>query len=191
MVHTIIVPNDIIFRALISLIEAKVVPLKNLAYEVYSNGAIRLIGAYGDTNISEVLNSVLAEFAPETTFFLGESYPVSDERLSGDIVLPNVFFRSNPELKNTEIDRENRDSLLSEPLFIEHYTLQGDYNFDTFGLSVGGIHVSGDWDSSDENFRTNLRLAYENDTFDSEIYDFVQKAQHLGILEKVYPVAYI
>jgi hypothetical protein len=89
-----------------------------------------------------------------------------------------------------EIGQEKMDSLISEPLFLEHYPLQGDYDFESFGLSVGGIHVSGVWNEAIEDFRIRLRLVYENDTFDSDIYTFVQKASELGIQEKTYPVAY-
>lgn len=60
-----------------------------------------------------------------------------------------------------------------------------------FGLSVGGIHVSGEWDADSEDFRIQLRIAYENDTFDTLICRFVEAAQKQEIQEKAYPVAYI
>ena len=81
MIHAIIVRNDTIFRSLVTLLEGKIVPLKNLSYEVYSSGALRIIGAYGNSNIADILSSIHTEFAPETYFFLSDSYPVSDERL--------------------------------------------------------------------------------------------------------------
>lgn len=132
----------------------------------------------------------MQEFNPDTVFFLRESYPVSDEKLSGDIVLPNVFFQYNNEIESMEIGKKEIDAINLEPIFLEHYPLQGDYNFELFGLSVGGIHVSGMWNDTIEDFRIRLRLVYENDTFDSDIYTFVHKALELGIQKKIYPVAY-
>lgn len=92
---------------------------------------------------------------------------------SGDLSSKDEFFQS------------------STPLFLEHYALQGDYNFETFGLSVGGIHVSGIWNTDMEDFRIRLRVVYENDTFDPELYSFVEAGKKLSMVEKVYPVAYI
>ena len=139
----------------------------------------------------EILASIKEELNPDTVFFLSESYPVSDEKQAGDIVLPNVFFPYNQEIEAMEIGKEMDNSLLSSPLFLEHYVLQGDYNFETFGLSVGGIHVSGVWNTDMEDFRIRLRLVYENDTFDPELYSFVEAGKKLSMLEKTYPVAYI
>ena len=133
----------------------------------------------------------MSEFNPDTVFFLSESYPVSDEKLGGDIVLPNVFFPYDPEIETREIGKDMADSFSQHPIFIEHYPIQGDYNFDSFGLSVGGIHVSGAWNTEIEDFRLRLRVAYENDTFDSELFRFAEIAQKLWIAEKIYPVAYI
>ncbi len=116
---------------------------------------------------------------------------MSDEKQGGDIILPNVFFPYNKEIETTEIGKENADSFLSAPLFMERYPLQGDYDFGTFGLSVGGIHVSGIWNEKIEDFRIRLRVAYENDTFDGNLYAFADAGQKLSIIEKIYPVAYI
>lgn len=190
MIHIVIVRDPIIFQLILSQTEAKKVPLKDLSYEVYSQGNIRIIGRY-TVPVEEVLISVMKEFNPDTVFFLSESYPVSDEKLSGDIILPNVFFQYNPEIEVMEIGKETADSLLSHPIFLEHYPLQGDYNFESFGLSVGGIHVSGEWNTEIEDFRIRLRVVYENDTFDSELYHFIEAAKKQEIIGKMYPVAYI
>ena len=53
-------------------------------------------------SVEEVLASVVHELNPDTVFFLSESYPVSDEKLSGDIVLPNVFFSHHSEMEVKE-----------------------------------------------------------------------------------------
>lgn len=150
MIHAVIVRDPVIFQLIQEQTEAKKVPLTKLPYQVYSHGNIRIVGKY-EESVEKVFASVVEELNPDTVFFLSESYPVSDEKLGGDIVLPNVFFQHKSE---------------SLPLFLEHYPLQGDYNFESFGLSVGGIHVSGEWDTEDEDFRIGLRITYENDTFD-------------------------
>ena len=116
---------------------------------------------------------------------------MSDEKQAGDIILPNVFFPYNTQIESMEIGKDMDTSLLSSPLFLEHYALQGDYNFETFGLSVGGIHVSGTWNTELEDFRIRLRVVYENDTFDPELYSFVETGKNLSMIEKTYPVAYI
>lgn len=190
MLHIVIVRDPMIFRLIKKQTEAKKVPIAGLPYQVFSQGNIRIVGEY-ETSVTEVLVSVMQEFNPDTVFFLSESLPVSDEKLPGDIILPNVFFRYDQEMESMEIRKDSMESLLAHPIFLEHYPLQGDYNFESFGLSVGGIHVSGDWNTELEDFRIRLRVAYENDTFDSDLYAFVEAAQKQGIAEKTYPVAYI
>lgn len=134
---------------------------------------------------------MVEQFNPDTVFFLSESLPVSDEKISGDIILPNVLFPLDKEVETIEIGKDMTESLLSYPLFLEHYPLQGDYDFGSFGLSVGGIHVSGIWNTEIEDFRIRLRVVYENDTFDPDLYRFVDAAKKQDMLEKTYPVAYI
>lgn len=190
MLHAIIVRDPEVLSHILEYTGAKRVPLPGLPYQIFSQGNIRIIGEY-ETSATEVLASVMREFNPDTVFFLSGSYPVSDEKLPGDIILPNVFFRYDRGIESMEIGNDPMKSLQSHPIFLEHYPLQGDYNFESFGFSVGGIHVSGDWNAELEDFRIRLRVAYENDTFDSDLYDFVEAAQKQGIAEKTYPVAYI
>lgn len=225
MIHAIIVHDPSVFRLIVEQNETKKAPLANLPYEMQVCGNTRIIGGYS-VPVEEVLVSVVHELNPDTVFFLSESYPVSDEKLSGDIVLPNVFFSHhsessiiplpNPppkgegvnvfspllwrrgvggEAENGEFTEKwtvlGEEAHIPRPIFLEHYPIQGDYDFESFGLSVGGIHVSGEWNTESEDFRIRLRIVYENDTFDSLIYPFVEAAQKQGIQEKVYPVAYI
>ena len=51
--------------------------------------------------------------------------------------------------------------------------------------------MSGVWNTEIPDFRIRLRLIYENDTFDTDLYHFVETAKNQNIQEKVYPVAYI
>lgn len=152
---------------------------------------MRIIGGFGDQSIGSVLASVVGEFAPDTIFFPSVSYPVSDEKKLGDIILPNVFFEYNPAIKDQEITASNRDSFLANPLFLENYDEQNDYDFESFGFSVGGISVSGVWDTHDEDFRTRLRLVYETDIFDSDMFAFVTEAKKLGVEKNIYPMGVI
>ncbi len=190
MLHIVIVQNPKMFQLIISQTTAKKIPLDNLSYDVYSQGNIRVVGECKASS-QETLVSIMTEFNPDTIFFVSESYPVSDEKLPGDIILPNVLFPYNNEIETTEITKDMVIPSASQPIFLEHYPLQGDYNFETFGLSVGWIHVSGDWNTEIEDFRIRLRVVYENDTFDPYLYDFIKTSQVQWIQEKAYPVAYI
>lgn len=190
MIHAIIVRDPVVFKLVREQVEAKKIPLSHLSYEVYAQGNIRLVGGY-DVPMGQLIQSVNEEFNPDLLFFFSESAPVSDEKRGGDIVLPNVLFLYNPAIEEGEIEKERFDSLLSTPVFLEHYPVQGDYNFETFGLSVGGVHVSGKWNMDLEDFRIRLRMVYENDTFDPDLYSFVETAKNLSLLEKSYPVAYV
>jgi len=107
MLHIVIVRDPLIFQSILKQTEAKKVPLSGIPYQVFSHGNIRIVGNY-TIDIEEVLASVMQEFNPDTVFFLSESYPVSDEKLSGDIVLPNVFFSYNSAIEMME----DIDSLL-------------------------------------------------------------------------------
>lgn len=51
--------------------------------------------------------------------------------------------------------------------------------------------MSGIWNTEISDFRIRLRLIYENDTFDTDLYHFVEAAKNQKIQEKAYPVAYI
>lgn len=191
MIHTVIIRDDTLFRSFIALTEAQKVPLSLVPYEVYLGEGIRIIGDFGDRSIGPVLASVVEEFAPDTIFFPSVAYPVSDEKKMGDIVLPNVFFAYNPAVKNQEITASNRDIFLTHALFLENYDMQNDYDFESFGLSVGGISVSGTWDTQDEDFRTRLRLVYETDVFDADMFAFVTEAKKLAREKNIYPMGVI
>jgi len=123
MLHTVIVRDPAIFSFIQSQTEAKKVPLSHLPYEVFSHGNIRIVGN-SEASIEKVLASIVEEFHPDTVFFLSESYPVSDEKRSGDIILPNVFFPYNPDIETMEIGKDTASLFLSNPLFLEHYHLQ-------------------------------------------------------------------
>lgn len=191
MRHLVIIPHKAIFNGIIGLTEAIKMPSKNVSYEVFKKDSMYLLGNYETENIRNIVALWEREFSPDAIFFLSESYPVSDEKFSGDIILPNVFFEYNPLIEAGEITKENRDTITEKVLFLEQYNIQNDYNFESFGFSVGGINVSGKWNAEDEDFRTRLRLAYEPDTFDRDMFAFVEESKKLGIEKKIYPIATI
>ena len=73
-----------------------------------------------------------SEYNPEFLIFAGSSQRVSTDIRDGDVILPNVLFELDPEVLKAEIDKENRDSFLKKPIFLEHYTIQNDYDFEDF-----------------------------------------------------------
>lgn len=111
MIHAVIIRDPNIFNLVREQTEAKKVPLPGLPYQVFAHGNIRIVGGY-DVSVEEVLSSLKEEFNPDTVFFLSESLPVSDEKLAGDIILPNVFFEKNPGIETMELDKDSADSLL-------------------------------------------------------------------------------
>ena len=123
MLHTIIIQDPSIFRLMQEKTEAKKVPLSHISYEMYSHGNIRIVGGY-TMSPQEILSSIKEELNPDTIFFLSQSYPVSDEKLAGDIILPNVFFSYNPAISESEISKDMETSLLTAPIFLQHYVLQ-------------------------------------------------------------------
>lgn len=187
MLHTILVHEPSLLASVVASFDAKKIPSEDARFEVYKNANIFVIGAYQSEDLRLVLQSTLEQFIPDTVFFLTGARAVSDEKRVGDIVLPNVFFEYNEALNEHELDEANRDTFLKKVLFIEHYDNQNDYDFETFGLSVGGIGVSGSGEM-DEDMRINLRLAYEADTFDRDTFTLVEEAQKLEIGEKIYPI---
>lgn len=92
---------------------------------------------------------------------IGRSVDLIHER--GDIVLPNVFFGYNPLIETTEIDKDNQDSFLWTPEFLELYNEQKDYYVQDFGLSVWGIVVDRVPNTPDIDGK--LLQAYEADVY--------------------------
>jgi hypothetical protein len=68
--------------------------------------------------------------------YVATAKKVSTEIREGDIILPNVFFEMNREIWNMDLSKENRDKFLANPVFLEQYAIQNDYDFEEFGLRV-------------------------------------------------------
>lgn len=71
-----------------------------------------------------------AEYLPERLYYASFGTSATSERYAGDVVLPNAF------IPYGGTDDEE------EAVFLENYEEQEDYDFETFGLSIGGVCVS-------------------------------------------------
>ena len=101
--------------------------------------------------------------------------------------MPNVFLAYNHEIDTVEFSRTNRDNFLHDPLFLQHYEEQSDLNFDSFGLSIGGICVTKE-DGMNDIDREQIEFAYSADSVDEACYFLIAEAQKLNRSEDVYPV---
>ncbi len=104
--------------------------------------------------------------------------------------MPNVFLRYSHEIDSVEFDRTNRDEFLSDPLFLHHFEEQSDIDFETFGLSIGGICVTKS-DGMDDTDREQLEFAYSADCVDEICYSLIESAIKIDRAEDVYPVLII
>lgn len=191
MIHTILVDAPSILSDVVNAFEAKKIPPDGILPDTYKSANVIVIGVpHDNTDINALLSPVSEQYMPDTVFFLTPASAVSDEKRGGDVVMSNVFFRRDPALDEHELTEENRDIFMRDTLFVSQYDKQDDYDFESFGFSIGGIHVSGDG-VMDETLRIKTRLAYEADTFGHSAYRFVESAQALGMLDKIYPVEII
>lgn len=116
-----------------------------------------------ETSLSLLFGSILEMYIPERIYlpFFGRSVDLIHER--GDVILPNVFFSYNSAIETTELTKENQDTFLWTPEFLELYQEQKDYYVEDFGLSVWGIVV--DSVPSDPDINDKLLQAYEADVY--------------------------
>lgn len=80
---------------------------------------------------SEAVAEVKAEYLPERLYYASFGTSATSERYAGDVVLPNAFIPYSESGESEE-----------EAVFLENYEEQEDYDFETFGLSIGGVCVS-------------------------------------------------
>jgi nucleoside phosphorylase len=73
-----------------------------------------------------------SEYDPEVIMYTSIAKGISSELRDGDIVLPNVFFEYDNSLNDSELDTTNRDKYLKDPIFLEQYSIQKDYDFENF-----------------------------------------------------------
>jgi hypothetical protein len=129
-------------------------------------------------NPAEALSGAFKTFGAERGYLAAFAHSVSDERHLGDIVLPNAFFTLDPALAGAEVTKDNRDAFAKDPVFLENYETQGDYDFGEFGFSVGGTCVSGAV-ASDSELLAKIHASYAADAYDADSYAFVREAAKL------------
>ncbi|MDD3120765.1 MAG: hypothetical protein PHF46_05165 [Candidatus Gracilibacteria bacterium] len=143
-----------------------------------------------DDKILEGLNSLKENFEPEAYINLDFANSLNNEHLVGDVVLPNTFFEYHNKVDEIELDKENRDNFIKNPLFLENYDIQNDYNFEKFGLSIGGICLSAKNGFKEEN-RKNINMAYESDIIDEYSYYLIKESLKLDIKNHLYIIKII
>lgn len=188
MLHLVLVSDPTLVDLLNTEFSTKKLPIEHTGIAVFQQGQIIVVSfCVQEISARDALRFANENYHPDTFFFLDSATIVGNEHRNGDIVLPNVFFRYDSKLDSAELDKENRDDFMNTVEFLDHYEQQGDYDFETFGLSVGGVNVSGDRELSD-NLLHNLILAYEADSFDATLFDVVQEARNLEIQPSFYPI---
>lgn len=89
----------------------------------------------------DVFAELRKEYSPGRIYVASFGVSANSERYAGDVVLPNAFYpHSEPE------DGDGEEGAV----FLENYDEQEDYDFESFGLSVGGVCVSLDGEPDDE-----------------------------------------
>lgn len=111
--------------------------------KAYRKGSVVLAVSDRSSSVSEICG----EYAPERLYFADFGISATSERFVGDVILPNAFI----PLSNEGSDEEGA-------AFLENYEEQEDYDFETFGLSIGGVCVSTNEEPDDE---TLVRIASE------------------------------
>jgi hypothetical protein len=101
----------------------------------------------------------------------------------GDVIVPNVFLSFNAKVLETEMNKDNRESFVENPRFLEIFQEQKDYYVEDFGLSVGGIIVDQCPERTDSDHYDAMMLAYEGDIYVEETLTH----QYDGIIDNQVP----
>ena len=110
---------------------------------------------------SHVVESIASTFFPDRLYFPFFGYSIDMMHEIGDVVVPNVFLSYEKSLDKTEITKENRDTLINNPRFLEAFVEQKDYYVEDFGLSVGGIIIENVPVDPSSDLMGKMMLAYE------------------------------
>lgn len=153
--------------------------------DVYQSKGTILI--YRKELTPSVISEAIDTFFAEKIWIVSPSRLVSTDHEIGDIIMPNVFLAYDHEIDTVDFNTTNRDNFLHDPLFLHHYEEQSDLDFETFGLSIGGICVTKN-DGMDLIEREQIEFAYSADSVDESCYFLIEAAQKLGRAEDVYPV---
>lgn len=114
---------------------------------------------------SDVTHWLAATYLPERVYFPVFGYSIDMVHEVGDVIVPNVFFQYEKSVADTDITKDNRDSLVEMPRFLEIFDEQKDYYVEDYGLSVGGIVVDSAPASPSDDLMGKMMLAYEWDVY--------------------------
>lgn len=182
MIHVLITSDAIIRDMLVNEYQFHAHATEPGAFQ--SKGTIML---YREKLEAAVISDAIDTFFAEKIWIISPARVVSTDHELGDIIMPNVFLAYDHEIDSVEFNRTNRDAFLHDPLFLHHYEEQSDLNFETFGLSIGGICVTKN-DGMDNIDREQIEFAYSADCVDETCYFLVEAAKKLGREEDVYPI---
>ena len=128
MITAVLTPNSAIASVFASKLGLEKLPKPfGSVTEAYRKGNV--VVAVSDS--PDAVAEVKAEYLPERLYYAAFGTSATSERYAGDVVLPNAFI---PFSENGEEEEE--------AVFLENYEEQEDYDFETFGLSIGGVCVS-------------------------------------------------
>ena len=146
-------------------------------YRVSRAGPTILVHRISDaTPITDAIDSIRELFFPEMIIACIIARSLGSEVRPGDIILPNVFLEMDPSIADRTVNEKNRDADMGTPRFLTVYERQEDFDCNGWGLSVGGIALSGDLPDDDLSHH-NARLLYEAMTIDTESYRIVSHLQ--------------
>ena len=193
MVTTILTFDPVVRDHLITTLSLSVDPVNStpLWGISRSGGTILIHRIYSGTSIADMVGYAREMCIPDTVIACMTAHGLGSEVREGDIILPNVFFAFDPSVLDRTITQDDRDTGMGIPRFLTTYERQEDFDFGTFGLSVGGIALSGAVTvDTDETYHV-LRLVYEADTIDIESYTLVsvlQETKYEGTIHIIHAV---
>ena len=116
----------------------------------------------------DIVEWMAATYLPERAYFPYFGYSIDMVHEIGDVIVPNVFLPYDTSLSHAEITKENRDTLVRNPRFLDTFSEQKDYYVEDYGLSVWGIIVDEAPIDPSDDLMGKMMLAYEWDIYVSE-----------------------
>jgi len=188
MIKLIFSVDENITKYLVDKFELTNLPNSSI-FKIYKKWWIILVASSEDeATFRESFIFAYSEYNPDIILFAWEWSRISTDVRDWDIILPNVFFELDDKINELELDLANRDSYIANPVFLEQYHLQKDYDFENFGLSIGWICITSNKTHFEALNLENIRIAYEPDIFDTYSYYFVDEAKKLDLLSKTYVI---
>ena len=127
-------------------------------------------------------------FGVVSTLFFSIGASLGNEICIGDVILPHTFIRADDHVEKGETAHTQHMTVHADSaIFLPNYTFQSDYDFQTFGLSVGGICISAPQTFDADNL-DRFRTHYAGDVLDHASYAFVREAEEHGALADHYVV---